>query len=175
MGIMEVMEYGEDVLRAKAKDITTFDDDLKKLATDMFKTCYEEIGVGLAAPQVGKSLRMFIISTPPVEEPDTDDRSKYFEEVFINPVIVVKKGSVVGEEGCLSVPGVYEKVKRSKFIKVKYKDLDGNEKELEATGLLSRAIQHENDHLEGVLFVDRLPTLKKELLKKKLDKEYGLV
>ncbi|PID26596.1 MAG: peptide deformylase [Candidatus Cloacimonadota bacterium] len=172
---MEVMEYGEKVLRSETKKIEIFDQELKDLVSEMFQTCYDEIGVGLAAPQVGKSIKLFVISTPPEDDPDTDDRSKYFEEVFINPQIIEKKGSVVGEEGCLSVPGVYEKVKRAKFVRVKYFDIDGNEKEIEASGLLSRAIQHENDHLEGILFVDRLPGLKRELVKKRLDKEYGLV
>ncbi|MBN1969806.1 MAG: peptide deformylase [Candidatus Delongbacteria bacterium] len=171
---MEVMEYGDDVLYQKAKDVDEITDDIKELVKKMFKTCYDYSGVGLAAPQVGKSIRMFILSIPPEDDSDTEDRKKYEEEVFINPVILTKKGSVTAEEGCLSVPGVYEKVKRAKFVTVEYTNLDGERKTIEATGLMARAIQHENDHLDGVLFIDRLPPLKQEVTKKKLNKEYGI-
>lgn len=171
--MLEVREYGDDVLRAKALRIEEIDDEIKDLAKEMFKTCYETDGVGLAAPQVGVSLRMYVLSIPPENE-DTTDRKKYTEEVVINPEIISRSGKQIGEEGCLSIPGVYEIVERAEEAVVKYTNLDGEEKEMKGHGLLARAIQHEGDHLDGILFVDRLPSLKKQFVKKKLNKAYGV-
>ena len=176
--LLKVKEYNEKVLREKAKFITSIDDELRTLVVNMFETCYKTDGIGLAAPQVGVSKRLFILSVPvetdKKESEDSNSRENYFEEVFINPEIISKTGSVVGEEGCLSIPDVYADVERAEKVTVKYISMDGEEKEIEVDGLIAKAIQHENDHLDGVLFVDRLPMLKKSLMKKKLDKKYGV-
>ena len=183
--LLEVKEYNEKVLRKKAKFITAIDDELRTLVVNMFETCYKSDGIGLAAPQVGVSKRLFILSVPvetgeeneeesEEENDESISREDYFEEAFVNPEIISKEGNVVGEEGCLSIPDVYADVERAETITVKYFNLDGEEKELKTDGLIAKAIQHENDHLDGVLFVDRLPMLKKGLMKKKLDKKYGV-
>ncbi len=180
--LLDVKEYDEAVLRKKAAFITSIDDELRTLVVNMFETCYKSDGIGLAAPQVGISKRLFILSVP-VESDNDDDtkddessnsRDNYFEEAFINPEIISKEGNVVGEEGCLSIPEIYADVERAEKVTVKYFNLDGEEKELSVDGLVAKAIQHENDHLDGVLFVDRLPMLKKDMMKKKLDKKYGV-
>lgn len=171
--MLEVREYGEKVLREKARKIEEINEDIRKLASDMFETCYETEGVGLAAPQVGVSLRMYVLSIPP-EDDETTDRKKFTEEVIINPEIISRVGKQTGEEGCLSIPGVYEIVERAEEVVVRYTNLDGEEKELKGSGLLARAIQHEGDHLDGTLFVDKLPPLKKQLVKKKLNRAYGV-
>lgn len=173
MNVLKVYEYGEEVLRKKATPIKEITDEIKNLAKDMILTCHAQNGVGLAAPQVGHSIRMFVLSIPPEDE-STDNRKNFFEEVFINPIIVRKTGKDKAEEGCLSVPGEYAVVERAKYITVKYQNLDGEDKMIEGAGLLARALQHENDHLDGILFVDRLGSLKKDLIKKQLDRKYGL-
>lgn len=180
--LLKVKEYDEAVLRKKAAFITSIDDKLRTLVVNMFETCYKSDGIGLAAPQVGVSKRLFVLSVPietseeenEEENSDSNSRDNYFEEAFINPEFVSKEGNVVGEEGCLSIPEIYADVERAEKVTVKYFNLDGEEKELSVDGLVAKAIQHENDHLDGVLFVDRLPMLKKDMMKKKLDKKYGV-
>lgn len=171
---LDVKIYGNEVLKKQATPIVDIDDEIKALVDDMFQACYDTNGVGLAAPQVGKSIRLFILSIPPEDDEELEDRDKYFEEALINPQITKKKGKMKGEEGCLSIPNVYETVERSKFVSVEYTDINGEKKQIEnATGLLARAIQHENDHLDGILFVDRLSPLKQQFVKKKLNKKYN--
>jgi peptide deformylase len=149
MAKLRLRYYPDDVLKQKAKKISTFDSSVRKLAQDMLETMYDSDGVGLAAPQVGVSKRIMVIDVA-----GEDDPKKPI--VFINPVILEKEGELVGLEGCLSFPEVYFEVKRANRIIVRYQNLSGKELKLEAQGdLLCRAIQHEIDHLDGELFFDK--------------------
>jgi peptide deformylase len=161
MAHLPIKIYPDPVLKEKAQVVTTFDSKIKKLAEDMIETMYKEEGVGLAANQVGSLSRIFVLD---VSENGDDPVP------FINPEIIKKAGKKKGDEGCLSIPGFREIVERSETITVKAQDVEGNFFELEAEGLLSVCIQHELDHLDGILFIDRLSHLKKQLFKKWLEK-----
>jgi len=151
MAKMKLRFFPDPVLKQEAKKITTFDQSVRKLAQDMLDTMYENDGVGLAAPQVGVSKQIMVID---VNAGDEEETRKPI--VFINPVIVEREGEMVGQEGCLSFPGVFFEVKRARRIVVKYKNLAGKDLKLEASdNLLCRAIQHEIDHLTGDLFIDK--------------------
>jgi peptide deformylase len=152
--------YGDPVLRKKAEAVAAVTDEVRALIDSMFATMYVEEGVGLAAPQVGRSLRLFVVD---VEE---DDRPRV-KMAFVNPRIVEQSGEIIGEEGCLSIPGIRADVKRFDRVVVEALDADGNPFRLEADGLLSRALQHENDHLDGILFLDRLGVITRRLLEAK--------
>lgn len=145
MAIRNIRKKGDDVLRKKSKVVTELDKRTLTLIKDMVETMYEADGVGLAAPQVGILKRVFVIDVYDGEGP----------RVFINPEILDLKGSQVGEEGCLSCPGEAEDVDRAMYVKVKAINEKGEEFILEAEELLARAIQHENDHLDGILFIDK--------------------
>lgn len=146
MAIRNIREHGDEVLRKKSKAITEITDRTIKLLEDMADTMYKADGVGLAAPQVGILQRIFVIDV-------YDDEGL---RVFINPEILETDGSQVGEEGCLSIPGEMGEVERPNYVKVKAINERGEEFTLEATELLARAILHENDHLEGMLFIDHI-------------------
>lgn len=161
MPVLPLRIYGDPVLRAKAKVVNGVTDDLKPFILDMFDTMFAENGVGLAAPQVGTSRRILVLAVPVKKHQRVD-------MTIINPEIVSAKGWEIGEEGCLSVPGIYDEVKRAYEIEIKGLDESGRPLALKAEGYLARAIQHEIDHLNGVLFVDRLGLLRKQLLKKDL-------
>jgi peptide deformylase len=148
-------------LRERAEDIDEVDDTIRKLISDMAETMYDAPGVGLAAPQIGESLRLFIVDVADEDEPSD-------LKVFINPEIVDKIGEQSFQEGCLSCPGVYEDITRAAEVKVRAMDENGAPFELEADGLLAVAIQHENDHLEGVLMLDHLGVLKKRIVHRKM-------
>jgi peptide deformylase len=149
MAKMQLRYFPDDILKQPTKKVTRFDSSTRKLAQDMLDTMYENDGVGLAAPQVGVSKRMMVIDTS-----DKEETRKPI--VFINPVIVEKQGELVGLEGCLSFPGVFFEVKRANRIVVRYQNVAGKDMKMEAEGnLLCRAIQHEIDHLDGELFVDK--------------------
>jgi peptide deformylase len=149
MSLLKIRYYPDAVLKAKAKKITIFDSSVRKLAQDMLDTMYENDGVGLAAPQVGVSKRMMVID---VSGEDETPRPI----VFINPEIIERDGEMTGQEGCLSFPDVFFEVKRASKVVVKFQNLKGQTLKLTADGnLLSRAIQHEIDHLDGELFIDR--------------------
>ena len=152
--------YGDPVLRKKAAPVASFDSDLVRFVEAMFDCMVREKGVGLAAPQVGRSDRVFVIDIE-----DDDGRTR---RAFVNPVIRERDGMISGEEGCLSIPGIREDVKRSERVVVEAKDERGEPFTLAAEGLLARAIQHETDHLDGVLFVDRLSPIKRKLVEAKL-------
>lgn len=176
--LIPVVTYPEPVLSQVAKPVTEFNKDLKHLVRDMLYTMYHAPGIGLAAPQIGQSIRLFVLDVDYDREEVTtasgkvDYRlSEFNPKVFINPVITGTSGTTVYEEGCLSVPGVYEEVKRHKSIHVKYQDLDGTFHEIEAEDMLAICIQHENDHLDGIVFIERLSNLKKNFYKKKMLKE----
>ncbi|MEN7546685.1 peptide deformylase [Rapidithrix thailandica] len=164
--IYPIVAYGDPVLKKMAEDIDPKGDiDVKKLAEDMFETMYNANGVGLAAPQIGKSIRMFVVDGSGFEEDDMMD----FKKVFINPEIVEEHGEEWGfEEGCLSIPGIREEVFRNAKVLIRYFDEEWNEHEEELDGLKARVVQHEYDHIEGILFTDYLSGLKKRLLKGKL-------
>ena len=150
MAIKRILKYGEQPLRERSKEVTKVSKKIQDLVQDMLDTMYSANGVGLAAPQIGINLRIFVIDVSAENEPMNP-------RVFINPKIIKKSGSVCSQEGCLSFPEVYTEVKRAEYVMVKAIDLKGRSFVLEAGEgtLLARAIQHEFDHLEGVLFVDR--------------------
>lgn len=175
---LPIVTYPDPVLSTKALPVTEFSPDLEKLVKDMLFTMYHAPGIGLAAPQVGVSQRIFVLDVDYDREVITNSAGKdevrmsnFNPMILINPVITGTSGTTTYEEGCLSVPGVYEEVKRYKSIHVKYQNLKGETLELEADDLLSICIQHENDHLDGVVFIERLSNLKKNFYKKKMLKE----
>lgn len=143
MAIYQIRKVGDPVLRTKAKEVTEVNDQVRQLIKDMFETLYDAPGAGLAAPQIGISQRIVVI--------DIDDNPI----ALINPVIVEMSGSQLGEEGCLSFPGEWYQVERAEYARVRALNEQGEEFELEGDGWLARALQHEIDHLEGILFVDR--------------------
>jgi peptide deformylase len=163
--IYPIVMYGDPVLRQRAKDIEP-GTDLQPLVDDMFETMHAANGVGLAAPQIGKSIRLFVIDGRVIEdEPGMDD----FKKVFVNPVMIEELGTPWEyEEGCLSIPNIREKVSRKERLRIKYLDENWNPYEETFDGLKARIIQHEYDHIEGKMFVDYLTPLKKRLLKGKL-------
>jgi peptide deformylase len=163
--IYSIVVYGDPVLKKPAKDIEKGSIDLKQLVADMYETMYNANGVGLAAPQIGKGLRIFVVDAEPMDE----ENLKGFKKAFINPEILEESGEEWPyEEGCLSIPGIRAEVFRPEKIRIRYYDEDWNEYEEEYEGLAARVIQHEYDHIEGVLFTDYLSGLKKRLMKSKL-------
>jgi peptide deformylase len=173
---LNIVVYPDPVLSKKALPVTEFTPELKSLAQNMLHTMYKAPGIGLACPQIGQSIRMFVLDTKftreQVTKPDGTTDYKYSNMeplVLINPEITpLTEEKIKYQEGCLSLPTIYDDVMRYKEISVKYKDLDGNECEMKADGLLSVCIQHENDHLDGVVFIERLSMIKKNLYRKKI-------
>ncbi|MCX8034427.1 MAG: peptide deformylase [Thermodesulfovibrio sp.] len=163
MAVLEIRKYPDEVLKKKALPITEIDKNIQKLIDDMIETMYKANGVGLAAPQVGVSKRLIVVDTSSREE----NRSLI---VLINPEIIYSEGEVLSEEGCLSIPGFTTRLKRGEKILVKGLDRKGNEIEICAEGLFSRALQHEIDHLDGMLLIDRISPLKRELFRRKYQK-----
>lgn len=159
--IEKVRVYGDPVLRKKTEPVTVFDEEFVDFVDGMIDTMFENKGIGLAAPQVGVSEKIIVIDKSLGESVDD-------VMVLINPEIYDSEGEATIEEGCLSVPGVYEDVVRPEKIAVRYRDINGVEHDIDADGMLARAIQHEADHLEGILFVDRISTVKRQLLAKTL-------
>jgi peptide deformylase len=162
MAKLTILEFPDPRLRTKAVPVDVVDDALRTLIDDMFETMYEAPGIGLAATQVDVHRRLLVADV-------SSDKSD--PHVFINPEILEKDGVTVTEEGCLSVPGYYEEVKRADHIRVRYLDRDGRECEGEFEGLLAVCVQHEIDHLDGKLFVDYLSEAKRSRIRKKLEKE----
>ncbi len=167
--IYPIVAYGDLVLRARAQDIPQDYPDLNKVIADMFETMYHAHGVGLAAPQISKSIRLFVIDSHPFMEEDEEDKG--VKKVFLNPVILEETGEEWGfDEGCLSIPGIREEVFRPERVRIRYFDQDWKQHEEEFDGVTARVIQHEYDHIEGILFTDYLSSLKKRLIKGKLTK-----
>jgi peptide deformylase len=160
---MRILHYPEPVLQRRAEPIDTIDAGVRNLARDMAETMYAAPGVGLAAPQVGVSRRLIVLDCARKDEPPN-------LIVAVNPEIVARDGSCCEEEGCLSVPGYYTSVVRDARITVTFLDLDGQKQSLDADGLLAIAFQHEIDHLDGILFIDRLSPLKKGMFRRKYKK-----
>jgi peptide deformylase len=168
--IYPIVAYGDPVLKAKGKEISQDFPDLPKLIDDMYETMYNAHGVGLAAPQIGKSIRLFVIDSAPFED-DEEKKKAAVKKAFINPQIIKEEGDEWAfEEGCLSIPGIREDVYRAARVTIRYQDLAWQEHEEVFDGIVARVIQHEYDHIEGVLFTDHLSGLKKRLLKGKLTK-----
>lgn len=166
IAIRPVLTYGNPLLRKKAAAITESPESLRNLVEDMFETMYDEPGIGLAAPQIGVSQRLVVIASV---SDDEEGEKMCPPLVLVNPEITLfSKDTVPYDEGCLSVPGITEIVDRPRVIHFKYTDLDGQSIERDAEGLLARVVQHELDHLDGILFVDRLSLIRKQLLRKKL-------
>jgi peptide deformylase len=162
MALLPILEFPDPRLRTRAAPVAEVDGSIRKLIDDMFETMYAAPGIGLAATQVNVHKRVLVIDV-------SEDRSQPL--ALINPEIIAREGVEETEEGCLSVPGIYDKVTRAEKIRVRTLDRSGKRIELEADGLLAVCIQHEMDHLEGKLFVDYLSELKRTRIRKKLEKE----
>ena len=171
--ILPIVAYGNPVLNKKAVPVTPEYPGLKELISNMFETMYSAQGVGLAAPQIGKSIRLFVIDASPFADDEEDEEAqtlKDFKEVFINAQIEDESGEEWGfEEGCLSIPTLREEVYREETIRIRYFDAHFNEHVREFSGYAARIIQHEYDHIEGKLFTDRLSPLKRKMLRGKLN------
>ena len=172
--ILPIIAYGSTVLKKKAKDLSNDYPNVKQLIENMWETMYASNGVGLAAPQIGLSLRLFVVDTAPFADDETLDIIdvkilESFKKVFINPTIIEEDGEIWEfNEGCLSIPDVREDVSRYERIKINYLDEHFKPQNLILSGLVARVIQHEYDHIEGILFTDHLSPLKRQLLKGKL-------
>ena len=166
MAILPIVTYNDPVLREKGKPVEEFTDEISEFVEDMFETMYNSEGVGLAAPQVGVSLRIFVLDADNMME---EEDEKPGPMAFINPEIIEKKGvKIPMDEGCLSIPEVTDKVIRPETVVVKYKDENFEEQIIEASGWLARVIQHEYDHLDGILFIDYLSVFRKRMHKSDL-------
>ena len=161
MAVLKVRRYGDPVLRAKAKPVNEVTPEIRRIVDDMIETMYEEVGIGLAASQVGIALRLMVVG---------DERGGPAQGL-VNPVITESGGQVTAEEGCLSIPGIFAQVTRAAWVKLDAQDLEGRPVSLHARGLQARVFQHEMDHLDGVLFIDRLEPLTRDRIKRKIKKE----
>ena len=161
--IHEVVKYPDPVLAKRGESITVFDAKLKKLVDEMFDSMYAAQGIGLAAPQINISKRLAIVDVSFKKNPED-------KIVLINPEIIDRSGKQVEEEGCLSLPEIREKVSRAEWVRVKAQDVTGKWIEVEGEELLARALQHEIDHLDGILFIDHLSRLKRDLVLRKIKK-----
>jgi peptide deformylase len=175
MALLTILEFPDPRLRTRAEPVRVFDAGLERLVRDMFETMYAAPGVGLAATQIDVHRRVLVMDVG-LEEPGEDQSNKSKKktkdpQVFINPELLEREGSEVSEEGCLSVPTIFEPVERATRVRVRAQDLRGQSFERELTGLAAICLQHEMDHLAGKLFVDYLSSLKRERIRRKLDKE----
>jgi peptide deformylase len=160
MAILSVRKYGDPVLRRRADRVRAVTPEIRATLEDMIDTMYHEVGLGLAAPQVGVPLRMMVVEEEGGRGP----------LALVNPELVAEAGRIVAEEGCLSIPGVFGPVARAEWVRLVAQGLEGQPLELEAQGLLSRVIQHELDHLDGVLFIDRLDPVQRDRVKRQIRK-----
>jgi len=161
MAVLRVRKYGDPALRRRAEPVAETTPDIRKIVDDMIETMYDEVGIGLAAPQVGIGLRLIVVA-------DDDTRRA---RALVNPAITESGGQATAEEGCLSIPGVFAPVTRAAWVKVEARDLDGRPVTIDARGLQARVLQHELDHLDGVLFIDHLDPVTRDRLKRKIKKE----
>ena len=160
MAVLSMRRYGDPILRLLAAPVATVTPEIKTLIADMAETMWHQVGIGLAAPQIGVSLRIFVM-----------DDGKRGARAIVNPVVTERGGVVKEEEGCLSLPGIFAEVERSKSLRIEGLDGEGQPISFEAQGLQAKIIQHELDHLDGVLFIDRLPPVTRDRIKKKIQKE----
>ena len=178
MAILEILRFPDPRLKKKSVAVKEVTEELRTLAKNMVETMYAAPGVGLAAPQVGELVRLLVIDTRPTDEHGNTalekmtelEKTIQFPVVIFNPEIKLKEGDTTYEEGCLSVPGFYEEVKRANYVEARGLDIDGNPFEIKTDGLLAICLQHEMDHLEGKLFIDRISFLKSEKIKAKIRK-----
>jgi peptide deformylase len=161
MTTLALRKFGDPILRRRADSVPDITDAIRTTIRDMIDTMYAEVGIGLAAPQVGVSLRLMIV----------DEEKGRGPRALVNPEIVDRGGRVVTEEGCLSIPGIFARVERSEWLRLKAHDEHGDPVSLEARGLLARIVQHEVDHLDGVLFIDRLEPVLRDRVKRRIRKE----
>jgi peptide deformylase len=161
--IYDIVKYPDPILAKRGEPVTVFDEKLKTLVEDMFESMYAAHGIGLAAPQIGIGQRLTVIDVSFKKNPEE-------KVVLINPEVIEKKGKQYEEEGCLSLPEIREKVNRAAWVKVRAQDVEGNWFEIDGEELLARALQHEIDHLDGVLFIDHLSRLKRDLVKRQIKK-----
>ena len=161
MAILQVRKYGDPVLRRRAEPVGEVTPEIRAAMRDLIDTMYHEVGLGLAAPQVGISLRLMVVDTEEGHGP----------RALINPEIVDRTGQVVAEEGCLSIPGVFAPLARAEWVRLRAQDADCQPVEIEARGLFARVIQHEMDHLDGVLFIDRLDPVQRDRVKRTIRKD----
>lgn len=176
MSILKIFTFPDAVLREKAQTITSFDSQLEQLASDMLETMYDAPGVGLAANQIGKAIRLIVLDTEykidgSEEHPGLRIYRDKKPHVFVNPIILDSSGRTSIEEGCLSVPGFTEEVARAQKLTLQYQDIRGTIHQLDAEDFFAIAIQHELDHLEGRLFIDRLSPVKRSIAKGKIRKQ----
>ena len=168
--ILPIVAYGDPVLRKETEEIDANYPDLKQLIADMFETMYHSKGVGLAAPQIGLPIRLFVVDAAGFNEDGEAPELEGFKRVFINPIIIEEKGKEWKfEEGCLSIPGIREEVARKPELTIEYYNENFELVEEKLDGLGARVVQHEYDHIEGILFVDKINPLKKQLIKSRLN------
>ena len=160
MALLTVILYGDPVLRQVAAPVAEVTPEIQRIIADMTETMWHQVGIGLAAPQVGLPYRILVM-----------DDGKGGAQALLNPVIDRRAGTVREEEGCLSLPGIFAEVERARTIRVSAVDIEGKPISFEASGLTSRVVQHELDHLDGVLFIDRLPPVTRDRIKKRIQKE----
>ena len=163
MALLEIVKYPESILHAVGKPVERFDDELKKLVADMFETMYDAKGVGLAAPQVNVSQRLFVMDVP-------DEEGKSNKIIAVNPEIIYVEGEQIGDEGCLSFPSIYVPIQRNQRAILRAQDAAGNWFELDGENLAARCVLHETDHCDGIVFLDRMTPLKREMAKRKIKK-----
>ena len=164
---LKIVKYGDPVLQKEGEEVTRIDGQLAKFVDEMFETMYEAKGVGLAAPQVALSKKLFVMDVSGGKE--SKERI-----VVINPQIVETKGSVVSEEGCLSFPGIYFEVERPEIVTVQALDINGREYTFEVSGLAARCVLHEKEHIDGHVFIEHLSPLRRDLIKRKIKKKIKL-
>ncbi len=161
MAALKIRKYGDPVLRRRAEPVREVTPQIRETLRDMIDTMYREVGVGLAAPQIGVSLQLMVV----------DDEKGRGPRCLVNPEIVDQGGRVVAEEGCLSIPGIFAPVARAEWVRLEAQDEEGRPVTVEARGLFARVIQHEMDHLDGVLFIDRLDPVQRDRIKRGIRKE----
>jgi len=161
MAVLRVRKYGDPVLRRRALPVGRVTDEVRAIIADLIDTMYDEVGIGLAAPQVGVSLRLIVLG-------DEEGRGA---EALVNPVIVEQGGQATAEEGCLSIPGVFAPVTRAAWVRVEAASAEERPVSIRAAGLRARVLQHELDHLDGVLFIDRLDPVTRDRIKRRIKKE----
>ena len=161
MAVLSVRKYGDPALRRRAAPVAAVTPELRKVIADMVDTMYDEVGLGLAAPQIGVPLRLVVVA-------DEESREA---RALINPVITEEGGEVTAEEGCLSLPGIFAPVKRAEWVRLEAQDPDGKAVAITARGLRARVFQHEMDHLDGVLFIDRLDPVTRDRIKRRIKKD----
>ena len=161
MAVLKVRRYGDPVLRRRAMPVSEVTPQIRRIVEDMTETMYDEVGIGLAAPQIGHSLRLLVVG-------DEEGRGV---QALVNPVITESGGTVTAEEGCLSLPGIFADVTRAQWVRLEAQDLEGRPIALTARGLRARVFQHEIDHLDGVLFIDRLDPVTRDRIKRRIKKD----